>query len=302
MFKQISFLFILFFSSVCVFTQTEKYTAPVNWERFKVSEKEVSLLLPKMPVLINNSDVCNELEANTYLAYAEEVVYQFGISAKSKQKIPFFCTEKNKFNQKFFERRLEELRKTSKDFEETKLTINEKEVIKLSGKFITYWIFNDLRNNKWFELSVTHREDIAPKEEQFINSIEFGKNPNGSEIRNGALQTLGDETKANENKSEEKSTQNAETDKTESSLMIVAKPRANYTDAARQSQTQGTVALRVIFLANGGIGSISPSNELPNGLTEQAIAAAKKIVFIPAKRNGKTFSVTKLVQYSFTIY
>ncbi len=301
MFKQISFLFILFFSSVCVFTQTEKYIAPVNWERFKASEKGVSVLFPKMPVLISNSDACNELEANTYLAYAEEVVYQFRISAKSKQKIPFFCTEKNKFSQKTFERRLEELRKTSKEFEETKLTINEKEVTKLLGKFTTYWIFNDLKNNKWLELSTTHRENIAPKEEQFINSIEFGKNPNGNEIRNGALQTLGDETKADENKSEEQSKQNAETDKTES-LMIVAKPRASFTDAARQAQIQGTIMLRVTFLASGGIGSVSVITALPYGLTEQSIAAAKKIVFLPQKINGKTITVSKQVQYSFSIY
>jgi hypothetical protein len=301
MFKQISFLIILFFASVCVFTQTEKYTEPVNWERYKVSGKEVSLLFPKMPVLINNSDACNDLEADTYLAYAEEVVYQFRVAEKSKQKIPFFCTEKNKFSQKTFERRLEELRKTLKEFEETKLTINEKEVFKLSGNFATYWIFNDLRNIKWFELSVTHREDIAPKAEQFINSIEFGKNPNGSEIQDGALQTLGDQTKADENKSEEKTQQNAGTEKNEP-MIIVAKPRASYTDAARRSQTQGKVMLRVIFLANGGIGSISPANELQNGLTEQAIAAAKKIVFIPAKRNGKTYNVAKQVQYNFSIY
>lgn len=85
-------------------------------------------------------------------------------------------------------------------------------------------------------------------------------------------------------------------------IKITAKPRANYTDAARQNQVQGTVTLRVTFLANGSIGSISAVNGLPNGLTEQAIAAARSIRFEPAKKGGVPYTVTKQVQYNFTLY
>lgn len=85
-------------------------------------------------------------------------------------------------------------------------------------------------------------------------------------------------------------------------LQILAKPRANYTDAARTNQTQGTVTLRVTFLANGQIGNVGIVNYLPDGLTEQAIEAAKQIKFEPAMQNGKTIAVTKQVQYSFTLY
>lgn len=85
-------------------------------------------------------------------------------------------------------------------------------------------------------------------------------------------------------------------------MRIVAKPRANYTDTARQNQVQGTVTLRVTFLANGQIGSISPVSGLPYGLTEQAIAAARSIKFEPQMKDGNPVSVTKQVQYSFTIY
>lgn len=85
-------------------------------------------------------------------------------------------------------------------------------------------------------------------------------------------------------------------------LRITSKPRANYTDAARQNQVQGTVTLRVTFLASGQIGSISPVNGLPYGLTEQAIAAARSMRFEPQMVNGQPATVTKQVQYSFTIY
>ncbi len=85
-------------------------------------------------------------------------------------------------------------------------------------------------------------------------------------------------------------------------LRIISKPKASYTDIARQNQTEGKITLRVTFLANGQIGSVSPMNTLPDGLTKQAIAAASKITFEPMLVDGKAVSVTKQVQYNFTIY
>jgi TonB family protein len=85
-------------------------------------------------------------------------------------------------------------------------------------------------------------------------------------------------------------------------IQILAKPHPKYTVEARANFIEGDVLLRVVFLANGEIGNITPVKELPFGLTEQAIEAAKKIKFEPMIRNGQTTSVTKQVQYSFTIY
>lgn len=85
-------------------------------------------------------------------------------------------------------------------------------------------------------------------------------------------------------------------------LQIVSKPRAIYTDAARQNQIQGKVRLRVTFLASGQIGDVSPISNLPDGLTEQAITAAKQIKFKPEIRNGKPIPAIKIVEYNFTIY
>ena len=62
------------------------------------------------------------------------------------------------------------------------------------------------------------------------------------------------------------------------------------------------MTLRVTFNANGTIGGISAVSGLPNGLTEQAIAAARGIRFEPAKKNGVPYTVTKQVAYTFTLY
>ncbi|CAN5284589.1 hypothetical protein BH20ACI2_BH20ACI2_12540 [soil metagenome] len=85
-------------------------------------------------------------------------------------------------------------------------------------------------------------------------------------------------------------------------LKILSKPRPGYTDAARQANIQGTVILRVTFLASGQVGSISPVKGLPSGLTEQAIAAARRISFEPAMRDGVGQSVTRQIEYTFSIY
>jgi len=83
---------------------------------------------------------------------------------------------------------------------------------------------------------------------------------------------------------------------------IISKPRANYTDQARENLVQGKVVLRVTFLASGGIGTIAVVSGLPGGLTEQAIAAARAIKFEPARSNGAAISVTKTIEYTFSIF
>lgn len=85
-------------------------------------------------------------------------------------------------------------------------------------------------------------------------------------------------------------------------IKVIFKPTPDYTNSARRNQVQGVVRLRVSFLANGNIGSISTIEGLPDGLTEQAISVAGEIKFEPAKRNGIPYTVTKQVQYNFTLY
>jgi TonB family protein len=85
-------------------------------------------------------------------------------------------------------------------------------------------------------------------------------------------------------------------------MRITYKPKALYTDPARQNNVQGNVTLKVTFLANGQIGSIAPVSGLPYGLTEQAIAAARNIKFEPQMVDGVPKAVTKTLQFSFTIY
>lgn len=83
---------------------------------------------------------------------------------------------------------------------------------------------------------------------------------------------------------------------------IIARPKATYTDEARQKNIQGAVRLKITLLASGQIGPITPVTRLPYGLTEQAIAAARRIQFEPKKVNGVPQSIVITYDYTFTIY
>ncbi|MDQ3130463.1 MAG: energy transducer TonB [Acidobacteriota bacterium] len=74
------------------------------------------------------------------------------------------------------------------------------------------------------------------------------------------------------------------------------------TEAQRELNisVQGTVTLRVEFLANGQIGKATAVNGLPYGLTENAVEAAKKVKFIPATKEGNPITIFKQLHYFFT--
>jgi TonB family protein len=85
-------------------------------------------------------------------------------------------------------------------------------------------------------------------------------------------------------------------------LTILRRPRAAYTDDAREHNVQGTVKLAVTFLANGTIGSIRLVQGLASGLDRNAFEAARQMKFLPALVDDQPVDVTKIIEYSFTIY
>lgn len=83
---------------------------------------------------------------------------------------------------------------------------------------------------------------------------------------------------------------------------ILYKERAKYTEEARTNKVQGTVTLSVEYLADGRIGQVRVVRGLPDGLSESAIEAAKRIRFNPAVKNGAPVSVRGNIEFNFTLY
>ena len=88
----------------------------------------------------------------------------------------------------------------------------------------------------------------------------------------------------------------------DSPLRIISKPSARYTDAARINNVEGKVRLKVVLLASGHVGSITVVDDLPDGLTDQAIEAARNLRFEPATKGGVKVTKVITIDYGFTIY
>jgi len=83
---------------------------------------------------------------------------------------------------------------------------------------------------------------------------------------------------------------------------VLSKPEPQYTEEARRDQITGTVILRVVFSRSGEVTNIRAIQTLSDGLTEKAIAAARKIRFLPATRNGQAVSMYMQLEYNFNLY
>jgi TonB family protein len=132
---------------------------------------------------------------------------------------------------------------------------------------------------------------LVPQKDEFVNQVEVNGDSTGIILCEITHEFLASQRREKEQEA-----------KLSTLLRIISKPVADYTPIAREKQIQGVVRLRVIFQANGSIGGAFILNGLPDGLNQQALSSAKAIRFVPAKLKGKPITVTKVVEYRFTIY
>lgn len=275
---------------------SNEYSAPIAWTEYNIPSQRLSVLFPKLPVARVASDPCSRIERALYHAYAAGVVYEFEWHAKSDDPRPDWCTTKTKFSKTAFTNRLTELKKQQWGYveSETRVAGKSAQVLRSSSSVAsvhkTRWLI--WQNDRWLELGITRRDGTAVDEGRFLEGMKLSSSA-GADIGSGAEGTLGD--------ADEDLNRNFD-GKERVGLTIVTMPKASYTEAARQANLQGTVILRVAFLRNGGIGSVSVVKGLPLGLTEQAIVAARKLAFLPGTVDGKPINITKQVEYTFSIY
>lgn len=81
----------------------------------------------------------------------------------------------------------------------------------------------------------------------------------------------------------------------------LSSPPPRYTEAARANGTQGTVILRVLVTEDGNVSNIRVVRGLPDGLTEQAIDAARRTKFKPAIKDGKAVAYWVAVEMNFNL-
>lgn len=303
-------VFVILILSHAAFSQFDEYSVAARWELYSVGDEKVSFLMPRLPVVIGSGDSCRGEAVREYAAYTDGALYLVRITSEVEPSK--WCGKKRKFDENNFAERLEVLKTDMKAEPDSANNISKDSVIKLSGTKRSVKLINDFGQKRWFELTVYDADESKEAAKNFLSSLKSENQSTGIEIGDGAERVFGDdaagsiiEDKITDGKGMIQTIKRLSI-KTESPaaqpVTIILKPRANYTEAARQSRIQGRVILRVSFLANGAVGDVSIISGLGMGLTEEAIKAARKIVFLPAQRDGARYSVTKLVEYGFTIY
>jgi TonB family protein len=84
--------------------------------------------------------------------------------------------------------------------------------------------------------------------------------------------------------------------------VLLSKPEPGFTEEARKNNVTGTVKLRLVLGSSGSVSNISVVKGLPDGLTEKAISAARRITFTPAQKDGRNVSQWVTIEYNFNIY
>lgn len=298
------------------FSQIETNASPALWAYYSGKDKKVSFLMPRLPVFLLASNHCDGEETETYAAYTDGAVYRIDITSKVEPREN--CFQKRNFDENNFVRRVASLRAQMAEEKNSENNILGKITIKLTGNGKITKIVNDYENKRWFELTVYGADETKKEVKNYFASLKNEASPTGIVIGQGAFQTFGDDvsgdaaeikTLNNYFKTDQREFEEIFTDISvkikdtgEKPFVVVLKPRADYTDAGRQSKIQGRVILKVSFMGNGAIGKVVPMVELPHGLTEQAVKAARKIVFIPPQKDGVRYSTVKTVEYGFKIF
>ena len=96
--------------------------------------------------------------------------------------------------------------------------------------------------------------------------------------------------------------QNVAGSETQLIARVTDRPEPSYTKEARKHQVTGTVILRCVFRSSGKVTDIKVIQGLPDGLTERAVKAAKKIRFVPAMKDGHPVSMWMQLEYNFNLY
>jgi TonB family protein len=84
--------------------------------------------------------------------------------------------------------------------------------------------------------------------------------------------------------------------------VVVTRPEPPYTEEARKHEITGTVRVRMILTSGGTVNGVTALSRLPDGLTENALRAARHVKFIPAEKDGRRVSQYATIDYNFNLY
>ena len=249
---------------------------PQSWKRYTVEGEEFSVLLPALPAMTTTRamrkpdheyQVQRQLEiSGDSLLYTIEVFQ----NPKPTQSLDEFIAERSDVKCD----RASERTVTVDGYSGKECSSADKDHPAIAQFFAT--------ETRLYRFLVRRRSDTAGDAgQEFFSSIRLGKNADGIKVSDGQGDCIyiGKET--------------------DQKVRLLVKPPPSYTEKARANKVTGTVILKVVFTSYGTVENIHVIRELPDGLTERAIEAAKKIKFVPATKDGHAVSMWMQLEYVF---
>lgn len=256
--------------------------APSAWKRYTVKDEDFAVVLPTIPAMTTSKSFQPRLRKDRLerqlKTSLDGVVYSVDVfdNPKPKQSLEEFVAEQN-------------ANSTYDLSSERSLTIDGfagKEYSSREKPGVARFFATERRLYRFAATGAgTDNEGLKT----FLSSIMLGKHIYGFEVSDGPGMPLESETGDRIFKGSEVDTK----------PRLTAKPEPVYTQNALQKKTRGTVVLIVVLYKTGIVNNIQVVHGLPNGLTEAAIEAAKKIKFTPAVKGDKYVSMWMTLEYNF---
>lgn len=263
-----------------------------EWNRFRLKDGEFSVLLPAPPALSSYKREYRLRPSDRHLyhnigAYYGGAAYLIQVF-ETKQSLDEFIESLGVASKSQFRRTLKMPGVEGKEYTFENATLRS----------LTQVLFSKNRTYVFSAHSSTlGNPDInLPK---FFESISFERSSEGNVIAEGPSEA---QLVVSPAVSTEAASQPFSGREVTQKARVFSKPQPTYTDAARASQTMGTVVLRCVFSASGEVINIRVVSGLPDGLTERAIGAARQIKFIPPVKDGRFVSMWIQLEYNFNLY
>lgn len=261
-----------------------------SWERYKVADEGFTVELPTVPAL-TTYNVPKEPTAKSPLinvigAYSQGVVYVIQVFGRKQSLENFIVSERGAAAS-------------------IKSQVN---IGGVQGVEVAFQNETSLGRTQYFITDrriYIFRAQAAPLGNpeiginEFFGSIKFDKELSARPIAEGP----GEPAAEGINGATDQSNAEVFTSKqVERRAQVITKPNPAYTKEARMHRTTGAVVLKCLFSSKGTVEKIEVVKELPDGLTEKAIAAALQIKFIPPIKDGHFVSTYLQLEYNFNLY
>ena len=279
-------ILLLTVTLLLVSTGVQGQSAP--WKLYTIGGEDFSVALPAIPVLDKTYEELDNGKKRrriyTMGTYADGVVYVITVveNPDSRQSLESFL----------------KLR-TFRDSSITDANLNG-----FPGKNVTYAdVMRQLfaTKNRLYEFHAMGAPLDDPRMTTFFSSLSLRKKTDSIEVVDGPF--LPDKLPAEVEPAPAAEFNTVFSSKdVDKRVRLGMKPAPSYTEEARANALTGTVVLKCILASNGSITNIRTVSGLPYGLTEKAIAAARKIKFIPAIKDGKFVSIWMQLEYNFNLY